>query len=91
MNVQPLIDIIQTDKRRGRGVVPLPVREARRALVSHLSEQAFPTVAAASAAANKLGVKWSKDPGEDAILAWAWTVDALHHAGRMGELIPALS
>jgi len=89
MDIKQLIDIVQTAKRRGRsGVDPSVV--ARRDLVKCLAEQAFPTVAAARTVADRLGIDWSKDPGEFASLAWAWTIDALYAAGRMSELLPAL-
>lgn len=89
MNIKQLINAVQTAKRRGRSGVD-PSVLARRDLVKCLAEQDFPTVAAARTVADRLKIDWSKDPGEFASLAWAWTVDALYNAGRMGELMPAL-
>ena len=88
MKIETLIAKIQTDATHGQGTVPKEIMEAVTGLVSRL-EGMLPNVETAREVATKLGVDWGKEPN-DPVLAWAWTVWPLYHAGRMGELMPAL-
>lgn len=89
MKIETLIKTIQTDKTNGKGTIPEDVFEAITGLVRRL-EGMLPNVETARDVAGRLNVAWNSDT-QSPMLAWAWTVWPLYHAGRIGELLPVVT
>lgn len=85
MKIETLIATIQKDATNGKGDISSEITEAVTGLVSRL-EGMLPDIEAARGVASKLAIAWNKEP-HDTILAWAWTIWPLYHAGRIGELL----
>ena len=89
MNIEELIAKIQTDETNGQSDIAPEITDAVTGLVGRL-EGMLPSVETARDVAGKLGITWEKEPN-GAVLAWAWSVWPLYHAGRIGELLPVVT